>query len=65
MTTPRYRAVRDEYGARLLRDGVPITLEEACEELNALASELDTATKGLNGIYRALRRIVNEAEQLP
>jgi len=58
-----YRIVRDGHGERILRDGQPITLEQAVIELHALMGELDAATAALDKVREGLRRLVAETEK--
>ena len=58
-----YRIVRDGHGERILRDGEPITLEQAVIELHALQGELDAATAALDTLHAGLRRLAAEAEK--
>jgi len=57
-----YRIVRDGHGERILRDGQPITLEQAVIELHALQGELDAATAALDKVRKGLQRLVAETE---
>jgi hypothetical protein len=57
-----YRIVRDGHGERILRDGQPITLEQAVIELYALMGELDAATAALDKVRKGLQRLVAETE---
>jgi hypothetical protein len=59
----QYRVVRDGHGDRILRDGVPITLEQAVIELHALQGELDAATAALDKVREGLQRLAAEAEK--
>ena len=63
MTTERYRVVRDEHGARILRDNAPISLEQAVAELHALQHEVDAVTTALGTVVVGLKRLVEQAEQ--
>jgi hypothetical protein len=57
-----YRVVKDEHGDRILRDGQPITLEQAVIELHALQGELDAAAAALTAallhIAKVLRHVL-------
>jgi hypothetical protein len=54
----QYRVVRDGHGERILRDGQPITLEQAVIELHTLQGELDAATAALVHIAKVLRHVL-------
>jgi len=58
-----YQLVRDGHGERILRDGEPITLEQAVIELHALQGELDAATAALDKLYAGLRRLIVAEEE--
>jgi hypothetical protein len=58
-----YRIVRDGHGERILRDGEPITLEQAVIELHALQGELDAATAALDKLHAGLWRLIVAAEE--
>jgi hypothetical protein len=59
----QYRIVRDGHGERILRDGEPITLEQAVIELHALQGELDAATAALDKVREGLPQLTVEAEK--